>query len=200
VLRVDSSGFLNEPNPNKEEQVMYRMTLAGIILSALTAAPAVMAADQIEHFHAVFSGFDEIGALNAATGAVLSPGKGTLELQLDKVNQTLSFSLTFADLGAPVTQSHIHFGKNHVAGGVMVFFCTNLNNGPAGTQACPAGGGTITGTLSAADVIGPASQGVTAGNFQAVVDALESDTAYANIHTTKFPAGEIRGQIRHGSH
>ena len=82
----------------------------------------------------------------------------------------------------------------------MVFFCTNLNNGPAGTQACPAGGGTITGTLSAADVIGPASQGVTAGNFQAVVDALESDTAYANIHTTKFPAGEIRGQIRHGSH
>ena len=179
---------------------MYRMTLAGIILSALTAAPAVMAADQIEHFHAVFSGFDEIGALNAATGAVLSPGKGTLELQLDKVNQTLSFSLTFADLGAPVTQSHIHFGKNHVAGGVMVFFCTNLNNGPADTQACPAGGGTVTGTLSAADVVGPAGQNVKAGDFQAVVDALESDTAYANIHTTKFPAGEIRGQIRHGSH
>jgi hypothetical protein len=30
------------------------------------------------------------------------------------------------------------------------------------------------------------------------VAALESDTAYANIHTSAFPAGEIRGQIRRG--
>jgi hypothetical protein len=177
---------------------MYRMTLAGVILSALAAAPTAMAAPQIEHFHAVFSGFNEIGALNAATGAVLSPGHGTLELRLDRVNQTLSFVLNYSDLTNTVTQSHIHFGKNHVAGGVMVFFCSNLSNGPAGTQPCPANG-TVTGTLSAADVVGIAGQNVTAGDFQAVVDALESDTAYANIHTTKFLAGEIRGQIRHDS-
>ena len=47
----------------------------------------------------------------------------------------------------------------------------------------------VTGTLSAANVLGPASQGVPAGDFQAIVDALQSDTAYANIHTTAFPAG-----------
>jgi len=47
--------------------------------------------------------------------------------------------------------------------------------------------------------VGPAAQGVTAGDFQAVVDALESDTAYANIHTTAFLAGEIRGEIRRGN-
>jgi hypothetical protein len=41
-------------------------------------------------------------------------------------------------------------------------------------------------------------QNVTAGDFQAIVDALESDTTYANIHTTGFPAGEIRGEIRRG--
>jgi hypothetical protein len=178
---------------------MYRMTLMGVILSALTAVPAAMAAPRVEQFHAVFSGFNEIGALNAASGAVLSPGRGTLELQLDRVNQTLSFVLKYSDLSASVTQSHIHFGKKHVAGGVMVFFCSNLTSAPAGTQPCPAGGGTVTGTLSAVNVLPIAGQNVPAGDFQAVIDALESDTAYANIHTVNFPAGEIRGEIRRGS-
>jgi hypothetical protein len=36
---------------------------------------------------------------------------------------------------------------------------------------------------------------VTVGDFNAIVAALTSNTAYANIHTTAFPAGEIRGQI-----
>jgi hypothetical protein len=39
---------------------------------------------------------------------------------------------------------------------------------------------------------------VAVGDFDAVIDALNSNTAYANIHTTKFPAGEIRGQVRRG--
>jgi hypothetical protein len=77
----------------------------------------------------------------------------------------------------------------------MVFFCSNVA-APAGTQPCPANGGTVTGTLSAANVLGPATQGVPAGDFQAIVGALQSDAAYANIHTTAFPAGEIRGEIR----
>ena len=80
----------------------------------------------------------------------------------------------------------------------MVFFCSNLANPPAGTQPCPADGGTVTGTITAASVIGPTAQNVTPGDFDALSDALESDTAYGNIHTMKFPAGEIRGQIRRG--
>jgi hypothetical protein len=96
-----------------------------------------------------------------------------------------------------VTQAHIHLGKIHVPGGVMVFFCTN-GSGPPGTPACPATGGTVTGTWTAASVVGPTAQNVTAGDFSALIDALNSNTAYANIHTTKFPAGEIRGQVRRG--
>jgi hypothetical protein len=175
---------------------MYRAMLLGAVLSGLTVAPAVMAAPHSEEFHAVFSGFNEVGALNAQSGAIFSPGRATLELQLNRTDQTLSFTLKFSGLSAPVTQSHIHFGKVHMAGGVMVFFCSNLASAPPGTQPCPAGGGTVTGTLSAANVLGPATQGVPAGDFQAIVDALQSDTAYANIHTTAFPAGEIRGEIR----
>jgi CHRD domain len=46
-----------------------------------------------------------------------------------------------------------------------------------------------------------ATQNVSAGDFAALVSAITSDTAYANIHTVAFPAGEIRGQIhRVGRH
>jgi hypothetical protein len=178
---------------------MYRAMLLGAILSGLTVAPAVLAAPHTEEFNAVFSGFNEVGALNAQTGAILSPGRATLELELNRANQTLAFTLKFSGLSAPVTQAHIHFGKVHMAGGVMVFFCSNLASPPPGTLPCPANGGTVTGMLGAANVLGPATQGVPAGDFQAIVDALQSDTAYANIHTTAFPAGEIRGEIRRDS-
>jgi hypothetical protein len=56
----------------------------------------------------------------------------------------------------------------------------------------------VTGTLTPASVIGPAAQNLTAGNFSGFIQALESETAYGNIHTTQFPAGEIRGKIRRG--
>jgi hypothetical protein len=46
-------------------------------------------------------------------------------------------------------------------------------------------------------------QNVVAGDFNALVVALESETAYANVHTvppagathTAYPGGEIRGQV-----
>jgi hypothetical protein len=52
--------------------------------------------------------------------------------------------------------------------------------------------------ITAASVLGITGQHVTAGDFDALVDALESHTTYVNVHTTGFPAGEIRGEIRHG--
>jgi CHRD domain-containing protein len=149
-----------------------------------------------QEFSAKFSGFNEIGALNNETGAILSEGQGTLHLHLDTSAHTLTFELTYAGLSAPVTQAHIHFGKVHVPGGIVVFFCTNLGNGPAGTQPCPADGGTVTGTITAADVLAISGQHVTAGDFDALTDMLTAHSAYGNIHTQNFPAGEIRGEIR----
>ena len=93
-----------------------------------------------------------------------------------------------------ITQAHIHFGKERQPGGVIVFFCTNLNNGPAGTQLCPQGTATVTGTFTPGSVVGPAAQGIPAGDFAGLVAALDNDAAYANIHTAAHPAGEIRGQ------
>jgi CHRD domain len=172
----------------KLSQTLIAASLAGLCGGSLAYA---------QEFSARLNGFEEVGGLGAGeTGAILSDGKGTLSLDADK-NQ-ISYTLKYSGLSSAVQQAHIHFGKLHVAGGIMVFFCTNLGNGPTGTPACPASGGSVSGTLTAASVVGPTAQNVAAGNFDAVIDALNSNTAYANIHTTKFPAGEIRGQVRRG--
>ena len=71
------------------------------------------------------------------------------------------------------------------------------------TPPCPANSGTVTGTWTKANVIAIPGQNVEAGNFDALVEALQSNTAYANIHpvplpgatNTAYPGGEIRGQV-----
>ncbi len=50
--------------------------------------------------------------------------------------------------------------------------------------------------LRAANVIGPAGQGVAAMEFSALIDAIRAGVAYVNVHSTKFPGGEVRGQLR----
>lgn len=177
---------------------MYRAMMLGTLIAA-TALTSAAVAHEPAQLRATLSGFDEVGALNSQSGAILSEGRGTLELTLDRRTQMLSFTLRFSNLTSMVTQSHIHFGKVHMAGGVMVFFCSNLPNPPAGTQPCPANGGTVTGTISAANILAIAGQNVHAEDFDALEDALESNTAYVNVHTANFPAGEIRGQIRSDS-
>src|SRR5215472_4547814 len=135
------------------EALMHRYLLAIASLSALLVIPAGRANAQV--FLAKFSGFNEIGGLGAAeTGAILSGGQGWLIVNLDEGARKLTYTLTYSGLSS-VTQAHIHFGKNHVAGGVIVFLCTNLGNGPAGTPACPASGGTVKGTITPASVVGP---------------------------------------------
>jgi hypothetical protein len=188
--------------------------------ATLAAAVIVVSASYAyaEEFSARLTGFQELGSLpnvtvnpttgvvTAAnpTGAILSDATGTLKLDLDEKAGTATWTLIYSNVGTTppltgtVTQAHIHFGKSRDSGGVMVFFCTNLGNGPAGTQACPANSTSptgLTGTFTTASVVAIAGQNVAVGNFNALVDALESNTAYANIHTTALGAGEIRGQI-----
>jgi len=166
------------------------------LLNAALFAGAVAFSNSYAHaeeFVASLSGFNEIGALNNATGAILSNGKGSLVLTLHRQARTAEFSLTYSGLSSPVTVAHIHFGKVHVAGGVIVFFC-----GGGGQGDCPASGN-VSGTISAGNVQAIASQNVTAGDFAAREDALTTNTAYANVHTSMFPAGEIRGQIHSGN-
>ena len=117
----------------------------------------------------------------------------------------IAYTLKYSDLEGSVQQAHIHLGQVGVNGGITVFLCSNLGNGPAGTQPCPAPPATISGTITAADVSPniPATQaarnqGLNTGEFDEFLAALRAGVLYVNVHSTTWPGGEIRSQIEHG--
>jgi hypothetical protein len=203
------------------------MLSAKLFVAASAAVAVAFSADYAcaQEFTAHLKGFNEIGSIPTSvtvtttpstvttgyTGAVLSDGNGTAKLYLDKNAGTVTYSLTYSNVGTTppqtgmVSQAHIHFGKSHDSGGILVFFCTNLTFSGTGPtpQSCPQNSGTVSGTWTKDDVQAIPGQNVAAGDFDALADALESNTAYANVHTipvpgatnTAYPGGEIRGQV-----
>jgi len=123
-----------------------------------------------------------------------SPGRGFFRAIVDEDAGTIQYSLTY-DGVANVAQSHLHLGAHHTTGGISVFLCSNLGNGPAGTQVCPQSPGQISGTIHKVDVIGPTAQGIAPGEFAELLTAIRNKAVYVNVHSQQFPGGEIRGQL-----
>ena len=120
---------------------------------------------------------------------------GSFTATLDDDARTITYELTYSGLEGTVLQAHIHFGKRAVNGGVTVFLCGTAGSpGPAGTPVCPQSG-TVTRTVAASDILAPGTQGIEAGNYEELVAAMRAGNTYANIHSTKWPGGEIRAQI-----
>lgn len=135
--------------------------------------------------------------------ALSTTGRGTFEARISKSQEKIVYRLRYADLEGNVQQAHIHFGGRAQSGGISVFLCTNLGNGPVGTQACPPSPAAVRGTIEPDDVIGPTDQGIDPGEFDELVSAIRAGTTYANVHSSKYPGGEIRAQLdrgRHGDH
>src|SRR6266511_2772153 len=86
---------------------------------------------------------------------ISTTGHGTFTAKISDDDSQIEWELSYADLEGDVLQAHIHFGPPNNTGNISVFLCTNLGNGPAGTQACPPSPATINGVARAADVIGP---------------------------------------------
>jgi hypothetical protein len=136
-------------------------------------------------FSATLLGDNEVPPNNTA-------GKASFRME---VGNPITFSLTFSDLSTPLVVAHLHFAPTKVAGGVMIFLCGGGNQ-----PVCPAAtSGTITGMITAANVTGPANQGINPGDLDSALEAVGEGLSYANMHTTKFPGGEIRGQLRRRS-
>jgi len=138
------------------------------------------------------------GYLEVATpGPVSSMASGDFSATIDDSPPAIHYTIHYEGLEADVTQSHIHFGQRSVSGGISAWLCgTAAVPGPVGTPVCPgARSGTLSDTIVPSDVVGPTSQGIAPGEFAELVAALRAGRAYANVHSTKFPAGEIRGQI-----
>jgi hypothetical protein len=133
------------------------------------------------------TGFEEVPALS-------TPGTGEFRASIG--GDEIRYRLTFDGLESAATQAHIHFENRTNNGPIVVFLCSNLGNGPPGTQPCPADGGTIRGTIRPADVgAGAADQGLAAGEFQEFVRAIRAGATYVNVHSTGRPGGEVRAQL-----
>jgi hypothetical protein len=130
---------------------------------------------------------------------------GSFTARLSDDGNSIHYTLSYSGLEGNVTQSHVHFGKRAINGGVSFFLCGTAGfQPPAGTPApptCPQSG-TVEDEITAADVIGPSAQGIEAGNLAEILAAMRAGHAYANVHSTKWPTGEIRAQLddRGGHH
>ena len=130
---------------------------------------------------------------------VSTTGNGEFHARISNDEMEISWELSYADLEGTVQQAHIHFGPPNNTGGISVWFCGNppVPNIPLGTQLCPAAPATISGVIVAGSVIGPLAQGIEAGALSELIDAIRDGKTYVNVHSSKWPAGEIRSQITH---
>jgi hypothetical protein len=165
------------------------ITIGAAVAATTVASSAAAGANHNNTVQARLSGFHEDPLTLSTTGG------GSFRAQINSDAQQITYRLSYSGLEGTVTQSHIHLGNASQSGGISVFLCSNLGNGPAGTQACPAAPATITGTITPADVIGPTGQGITAGQFDELVAAIRAGATYVNVHSTLYPGGEIRDQL-----
>jgi len=152
------------------------------IMAATLGGPGVATAD--DTIEASLRSLEEVPAIS-------SPARGSFRGEISDNGDSIDFKLSYSALQADVLFAHIHFGQRSVNGGVAAFLC-----GGGGKPACPTPSGTVTGTVTAADVIGPAGQGIASGELDELLDAIDRGVAYVNVHSVLFPGGEIRGQIR----
>ena len=125
---------------------------------------------------------------------ISTTASGSFEAKLSSDGSSLHYVLSYSGLEGNVLQSHVHFGKTAINGGISFFLCSDLGNGPAGTPTCPQSG-TVEGDIEAADVIGPTGQGIEVGNLEEILAAMRAGHAYANVHSSKWPGVEIRAQL-----
>jgi hypothetical protein len=168
-------------------KALTTLLLGAAVAVIATASVALANGDSNRNsFRAVLNGYNEV----VGPGSISTTGHGVFRARIDEASQTISYTLTYAEMENPVTQAHVHFAQRHVGGGVIYFLC-----GGGGKPPCPSPGGTVSGVVTAADIIGPASQGIEAGSFAEAVRAMRAGATYANVHSTRWPAGEIRGQL-----
>lgn len=158
-----------------------------VLTVGLLVASLAGASGGKKNVKANLKGFNEVPAVS-------SFGSGSFTATIDTNAETITYELSYGGLNSTAMAAHIHLGQRGANGGVIAFLC-----GGGDKPACPAGtGGTesVSGVIDAADIIGPAGQGIAAGEFDEAVRAIRARVVYANVHTMTQPGGEIRGQLR----
>ena len=168
-----------------------RMLIAGAMLVGMIAfATSMVAAHGKGVFIAGMDGYEEVPSVSTA-------GHGHLWIRISPDEQMIEYELSYGGLSSPVGGAHIHFGRRHTNGGVMVPLCRGVEQSdPASPVPVCVDEGVVEGTITARQVVGPAAQGIAPGQLREFIRALRAGAGYVNVHTARFPTGEIRGQIR----
>jgi hypothetical protein len=111
--------------------------------------------------------------LDGAQAGVASPGTGSATITYDPGSNLLEWTITFSGLLAGATVAHFH---GPAAPGVNAGIQVGI---PLGAAV-----GMTSGTVMGMATITEVQEG-----------QLLADLWYVNIHTSMFPAGEIRGQV-----
>ena len=109
-----------------------------------------------------------------------SPATGTVSYTFDPATSASTWSVTFSGLTAPATAAHVHAPAPPGSNAAVVVPLTTI---PAATSGSYSGSATTS---------FPTVSEPTAAQY---ASDLLSGNAYANIHTSNFPGGEIRGQL-----
>jgi len=165
------------------------MKYSSLVAGALFAAVAMPATAVESIYTAVLSG-------SAEAPPNESPGTGTATVTIDTGNYTMRVQETFSGLLAANTASHIHCCTTEpLTGTAGVATTTPTFTGfPSGVTS-----GTYDHTFDMTNASSYNSAFLTANGgaplsaFDALVAGLNSGSAYANIHSEMFQAGEIRG-------
>ena len=173
-----------------------RRLVVSIAVAAVVSVSAVFGAQGFKKISEFLTGYEEVPTVSTLA-------TGTFDARISKDESQIDWELSYTDLQGAVQQAHIHFGQKGVNGGISVWLCGNPTAPgvvpaivpPPGTQTCPPPPATISGTATAAQVVGPAGQGIAAGEFAELIRAMRAGKTYANVHSTLFPGGEIRSQI-----
>jgi len=186
---------------------MRRLTLSLALLLTASTIHMAIADNNDDHrnhdLQARLSGFNEVhfipGPPAALRGAISTAASGEFVADIDEQNKIIHYELSYRNLEGSVTQGHIHFGQRHTVGGIVVWLCQTASAPAPPTVAaltplCPAEG-TVTGTITPAQVLDQTAQGIEAGAFDELVQAIRAGATYANVHSALFPPGEIRDQI-----
>jgi|RhiMethySRZTD1v2_1073278.scaffolds.fasta_scaffold28522_2 hypothetical protein len=175
------------------------MKVLKLCLVALALSSPVLVSQGFKVITEVMTGYEEVPAVSTV-------GNGQFRARISNDDSSIQWQLSYSSLEGAIQQSHIHVGQTGVNGGISVFLCTNLGNGPTGVQACPAAPATISGVITASEVspnitatAGARTQGVDTGEIAELIKAMRAGATYVNIHTTKWAGGEVRKQINGNS-
>jgi hypothetical protein len=128
------------------------------------------------------------GAQEVADPPVDTLAHGSAIFKVAKDGESIEYRVIVRTI-ENVTQAHIHLAPAGQNGAVVAWL---YPSGPP-AQLIPGtvNGVLITGTITDGNLVGP----LAGESLSELIAAFASGNAYVNVHTSQFPAGEIRGQI-----